>query len=217
MNTEKILEVARKLAELAARGVDGEAVNAQAKLDELLRKHKLTLDDLGREVRKWYYVCYAGANDQLVCHIWEDIVGAAAYNAGRCPAHQLVDTGTTRRRKVLVVNCTALEHIQLLEMLDHYTAELKRAVKELKRKAVAQKKEIDTQLASDLKHAMWAMICRHRLGHSDIKATPPASFTKDDLRTAAHRAELASRLGTHGYNRADKLADSSTLQLPASL
>ena len=48
---ESILDLVRKVAELAKRGVDGEREAAQRKLDELLAKHKLTLADLSPESR----------------------------------------------------------------------------------------------------------------------------------------------------------------------
>ena len=42
----KKLELLKKIQELAKRGVDGEAVNAQELLSDLLIKYNLTLDDL---------------------------------------------------------------------------------------------------------------------------------------------------------------------------
>lgn len=50
--TEKIKELARKLLELAKRGVGGEKENAQTMLDKLLLRHGITVAELeGEEMR----------------------------------------------------------------------------------------------------------------------------------------------------------------------
>lgn len=47
----KAIELAKKLLALANRGVQGEAVNAGRMLQELLKKHGLTMDDIERPER----------------------------------------------------------------------------------------------------------------------------------------------------------------------
>ena len=42
----KILELAKKLKQLAEKGIDGEKVNAEQMLIKLMKKHSITLDDL---------------------------------------------------------------------------------------------------------------------------------------------------------------------------
>lgn len=44
---EKQIELLKKLKELADRGIGGEKTNAQKMLDNLLKKHNLTLEDIG--------------------------------------------------------------------------------------------------------------------------------------------------------------------------
>lgn len=53
-NMETVLERARRIAELAKRGVDGERVNAERLLADFLAKHGLQMEDLEREERRWY-------------------------------------------------------------------------------------------------------------------------------------------------------------------
>lgn len=53
MNPSKLKKLIRKLKELADKGVGGEAHNAKRKLDELLEKSGLKLDDVHEQVRTW--------------------------------------------------------------------------------------------------------------------------------------------------------------------
>lgn len=53
-NKDKYLELARKVNELAKRGVDGEKVAAEHQLALLMKKHGITLEELeGEEVREF--------------------------------------------------------------------------------------------------------------------------------------------------------------------
>jgi len=48
---ESIIALARKIAALAERGIDGERNAAQEKLDALLEKHKLSITDISPDIR----------------------------------------------------------------------------------------------------------------------------------------------------------------------
>ena len=53
MKRSKLKKLIKKLKALAERGVGGEAVNAQSKLDALLKKHNIKLDDVSEFLRIW--------------------------------------------------------------------------------------------------------------------------------------------------------------------
>ena len=57
---QKIQERLRKLQALAERGVGGEKETAQKKLQQLLEKNSLTLDDLETEKKYYYLFSYNG-------------------------------------------------------------------------------------------------------------------------------------------------------------
>jgi hypothetical protein len=55
-NLEKIKDKLIKLKELAERGYQGEAIAAKEALDRLLKKYNLTMESLGAEEKKWYWI-----------------------------------------------------------------------------------------------------------------------------------------------------------------
>lgn len=55
MNTAKAIKLAKKLKELADKGVGGEAGNAKAKLDALLKKYNLNAEEIFGEEREYVW------------------------------------------------------------------------------------------------------------------------------------------------------------------
>lgn len=53
--TTKTIELARKLAELAKRGVDGEKINAEKALQRIMEKYNLTFEDIEEDKK---HACY---------------------------------------------------------------------------------------------------------------------------------------------------------------
>lgn len=65
----KHIELAKKLKELAEKGIGGEKKNAQILLSNLLRKHNLTIEDIEGEMQNQFYFKIAKNNELLFLQV----------------------------------------------------------------------------------------------------------------------------------------------------
>jgi len=66
----KYIELGRKLKAIAERGIGGEKINAEKMLENLLKKHNLTIDDIEGEKTDNYFFMLKESEHQL----WYKIV-----------------------------------------------------------------------------------------------------------------------------------------------
>jgi arginyl-tRNA--protein-N-Asp/Glu arginylyltransferase len=120
---DTLISRALKLAELAKRGVGGEAENAARFLDLHLKKYDLTLEDLEREETSFHTYRYANKFEhdlliQVICKVLDVATFQTYKNRGRS------------RAKELIVKVTVAQGVEISMRYDVYRPELK---KELRR------------------------------------------------------------------------------------
>lgn len=106
---DKILELAKKLKELADRGIDGEKANARILLNRLLKKHHLTLEDLESNIVTIHY--FTIPKNQM--SLFEQIV----YTVLDRPPVIYIDK---RKKTRFFLECTDIQFIEINAMLDFY-------------------------------------------------------------------------------------------------
>lgn len=72
---EKYINLAKKLIELAKRGVDGEKINAQEMLNRIMEKHGITFEDIEEETKKFFEIRVMKKHERLFCQVLSTIVG----------------------------------------------------------------------------------------------------------------------------------------------
>lgn len=77
MSTEKYIELAKKLKELAERGVGGEAVNARFMLDKLMKKHGITLDEIEEDLVSDHPIKWEYSYLNLLAQVSASVIGEA--------------------------------------------------------------------------------------------------------------------------------------------
>jgi len=99
-----------KLAALAERGVGGEKVTARKMLNNLLKKHALTLDDLSRDIISLHWIKFKRGK------IFRQLLNQIIY--------KVCDERETWRSKVnqncIGVECTEYQRLQIEMQLDIY-------------------------------------------------------------------------------------------------
>ena len=71
----KYIELAKKLKALAERGIDGEKQTAEKMLSALLKKHKITIEEIEDEkLEKYYFKLETGEHD-----LWHQIIKQVNY------------------------------------------------------------------------------------------------------------------------------------------
>ncbi|HXP52140.1 MAG TPA: hypothetical protein VN922_19445 [Bacteroidia bacterium] len=115
----KIIELAKKLKALAERGVGGEKVNAEKMLQDLLKKHNITLDVIEGDVINDYYVNLTKTYpdniaflSQIVRHVNHDI---PMY--GPFPKKEIKIMGLKGN---YLISCTVVEYIEINAKLEFY-------------------------------------------------------------------------------------------------
>lgn len=137
---EKILNLAKKVNELANRGEGGELRNAQMMLKKLRNKHNITIEEINRDQKKEYFIKYKrihkGLTINLIAHVCGDI-----------------DTYSYKNKKILgfFIECTPFEFIELTALINFYTNEYDRQCK-IFEKAFIVKNRIMIKDAKVLKH-----------------------------------------------------------------
>ena len=113
----KKLELLKKIQELAKRGVDGEAVNAQELLSDLLKKYNLTLEDLeSSDIADRYMK--VNKDDVRILH---QIVGNVNYSIEMyvLPASKVKLLGLSGN---VIITCTSAEFIEIEQKFEVYSA-----------------------------------------------------------------------------------------------
>lgn len=103
-NMEKVLELARKLKELADRGIGGEKENAQVMLERLMKKHHITIDmiDSSDSIDRKFKITKEEFKfwRQIVANVLGEI-GIGSY------------TNERTKKKSYFVKCTSCEFIEI--------------------------------------------------------------------------------------------------------
>ena len=114
---KKKLELLQKIKALADRGENGERDTAQATLDRLMTQYGITQDQLNEETRKREWFRYKNDYDKrLLAQIIYTVTGELA-KAG-CGAV------SGRKRKLLGIDCTTAERIEIGYLYDFYKTKL---------------------------------------------------------------------------------------------
>lgn len=125
---EKIIEKLKKLLALAERGEAGEAHNARRILENELRKHNLTIEDISSDRRKTYVFPYKDTDERrLFIQILANVCGTKS--------EAFKEACMNTKKKRLYADLTDLEYIDVSNMYDfhrsHLRKEKNRLLKEL--------------------------------------------------------------------------------------
>ena len=116
---EKIIDKLKKLLALAERGEAGEAQNARRILENELRKHNLTLEDLASDKRKNYVFPYKDKDERrLLVQILVNVCGSKseAFN----------ESTYNSKKKRLYAYLTDMEYIDVSNMYDFHRKHLRK-------------------------------------------------------------------------------------------
>lgn len=116
-NMNKHIELAKKLKALADKGVGGEKVNAEKMLNDLLKKHNITIEDVEGEKTENYFFKVKPEDSNLFIQI----VKRVRYDLkvyGEVPAKKIKEL---HLKGNYFTTCTAFEFIEIRTMFDHYT------------------------------------------------------------------------------------------------
>jgi len=101
--TTKLIELARKINELAKRGIEGEREAAEIALDRLMRKHGITIEDIEGEEKTRCHFAYGSAPEkQLLMQVIASVTKIKSYFVPR--------NGNTKN---IVMDLTAAENIEI--------------------------------------------------------------------------------------------------------
>lgn len=109
-----IKSLAVKLKALADRGDPGERELAQQKLDELMRKYKLTDGDVSDEVEDYFNIRFYQPWEQLL--LWQ--IGYKVLNSTESYGRR--GQGTNRQLKVVVFKCTKAQFLEIEYLFSFY-------------------------------------------------------------------------------------------------
>lgn len=106
---DKVYDLLRKLHALAQRGVGGEKDNAENALQRLMRRHKVTLENITEERKDRRLFEYTTKEHQtFILQVIASITGVGIYRAAR---------GVRRK---MWVDLTTAEHLEAVMKIDHY-------------------------------------------------------------------------------------------------
>lgn len=109
---DKYLELAKKLNELAKRGVGGESENAKRFLDKLLKKHGISPEQIeGDKIEREYFKLNKKTDERLMAQIFSNILGDA-YNS----YYQ-----SKQKKTIVSVDCTKAQQIEIQAKYDFYS------------------------------------------------------------------------------------------------
>lgn len=111
---DSILDQLRKVKALADSGIDGERVAAQAMLEKLLGKYKLSMDDIAEPTRRLYFFTYKGKQEhdllvQVICRVLR-VSNFMSSNQGRTK---------------LGIEVTPIQAAEIQELFDYYRKQWK--------------------------------------------------------------------------------------------
>lgn len=111
---ESIKELMYKIHALATGGVGGEAENAQKKLDGLLERYGMTIEDITSKEMKTYQFKFNGKRDESLLN------QCAAKVMGKWRGAYSYRRGGKKTRNITGYDLTATEHADLTEMVTYY-------------------------------------------------------------------------------------------------
>jgi hypothetical protein len=107
---EKIIALAKKLNELAKKGIGGEKTNAEEMLTKFLKKHNLTLSDVeGEKIEHHWFKLDKRKDEQLFCQITHS-VNRDIKIYGEFPAK---DVKRLQMEGNYFIDCTLAEFIEI--------------------------------------------------------------------------------------------------------
>lgn len=113
----KHIELAKKLKALAEKGVGGEKTNAEKMLNDLFKKHNLTLEELENEkVQDFYF----SIKDENIWQLLYQIVKNVNFTIkcyGEIPKKNIREL---RLKGNYFIECTVLEYIEIEAKFDFY-------------------------------------------------------------------------------------------------
>nr|WP_320022112.1 hypothetical protein [uncultured Draconibacterium sp.] len=107
--SERIIELAKKLKALADRGVDGEKINAAVKLEALLKKYDLTIEDVEAEIVQAELFEYKFVQKQILIQVIMMVMGM-----------NVKIWGSTQKRNAFIVDCTKSQFIEIQAAFNFY-------------------------------------------------------------------------------------------------
>lgn len=135
MNQDNILLLAKKLKELAERGIGGEKQNAEEKLKTIMRKYKLTPEMLDANLTTERAIECPKEDRLMVIQIISSVIGK----------NRLTSATQTKKaigkKHYLFVELNELEYIEIREKIGFYIPKLKTDM-ELFRLAFIEKNEL---------------------------------------------------------------------------
>jgi hypothetical protein len=111
----RTIELAKKLKALADRGVDGEKMNAEKMLQDLMAKHSLTIEDIEGEKVDYEIFEYSQKKHQILRQIMYMVMGKG-----------LNIFGYRGNRNALVIECTKSQVIEIKASFDFFWAAYER-------------------------------------------------------------------------------------------
>ncbi len=112
----KILELAKKLKELADRGIGGEKNTAEAMLNALLKKHKISIEEIeGDKLEDYFFTLknnLAPLWGQIVKHVDSNIKRYGEFPAKLVKKHLLKGN--------YMISCTASQYIEIESKYSFY-------------------------------------------------------------------------------------------------
>lgn len=135
---QDIKEKLRKLLSLAERGIGGEKLNAETKLNALLKKHNLTLSDISDEIKEPFWFKYKGEFEKkLLSQVFISVAGRG------------VRVGTNRhQRSKLGAELTKCQSLEVDMLFDLYRVSLKEEL-ELTLEAFVNRNNIFSKIDGD--------------------------------------------------------------------
>ncbi len=106
---DKVLELAKKLKALAAKGIGGEKTNADKMLKDLMKKHGIALDDIAKTEREYREFKYEPNQAHVLAQVAFSVVGAATEIKEVDPKHC-----------IYYIKCTPAEFIEIQASFSFY-------------------------------------------------------------------------------------------------
>ena len=123
---DKIIDKLKKILALPERGEQGEAINARIKLENELRKHGLTIEDLRSENKTYRIFPYKNKDEMtLFFQVLISVCGRKSEETG--------DSRYNSKKKQIYVNLTDLQYIEILNMWEFHRKQLNKEKKRLLR------------------------------------------------------------------------------------
>lgn len=123
-----IIEKLLKIKELAERGYKGEATQAQAQLEKLLRKYNLTIRDLEKEETQSFFIPYSNPSER---RILSQIISMYNLDPYTVSTTKIVK-GKPKKRFIrnLAIYCNAFTYSEIIHAYTFYRAEFKKSLED---------------------------------------------------------------------------------------